>query len=177
MTQRLERTALPNPPTLGAVSAEGVRDELQRILKSALFLNSQRPGQFLRFVVESTLAGRQEQIKEYLIGVEVFGRPEDYDPKQDPIVRIEAGRLRKRLGEYYSGLGVNDPLIIDLPKGGYVPAFRTPFIPQEPNPARPQSAELAPVIPIRKESGWSFRAGAIMVVMAAVALASVGYVL
>ncbi len=106
------------------VSPESIRQALERILASAPFLNARRASQFLSFVVESTLAGNEQRVKEYLVGVEVFARPADYDPKDDPIVRIEAGRLRKKLAEYYKGPGANDPVIIELPKGGYVPVFR-----------------------------------------------------
>jgi tetratricopeptide (TPR) repeat protein len=105
-----------------SIPAASIQEELQRILSSPTFLNARRPSQFLRFIVEGTLAG-EERIKEYLIGVEVFERPQDYDPKDDPVVRIEAGRLRKKLSEYYAGSGANDPIIIELPKGGYVPVF------------------------------------------------------
>ncbi len=105
------------------VSAEDVREQLQRILASSPFLNARRASQFLRFVVEGTLAG-EDGFKEYLIGIEVFERPHNYDPKDDPVVRIEAGRLRKKLAEFYAGPGVNDPILIELPKGGYVPVFR-----------------------------------------------------
>jgi len=83
--------------TLAEVSSANVRQALQCVLASRPFFQARRPSQFLRFIVESTLAGRANQIKEYLIGVEVFERPSDYDPKVDPIVRIEAGRLRKKL--------------------------------------------------------------------------------
>ena len=116
------------------VSAANVRQALERIVSSSPFLNARRPSQFLRFVVESTLAGNESRIKEYLIGVEVFERPPDYDPKGDPIVRIEAGRLRKKLAQYYNGPGANDPVIIELPKGGYVPTFRP----------RPAKTDLGP---------------------------------
>jgi tetratricopeptide (TPR) repeat protein len=102
--------------------AASVQEELQRILASSTFLNARRPSQFLRFIVEGTLAG-EDRLKEYLIGVEVFDRPQDYDPKDDPVVRIEAGRLRKKLAEYYAGPGANDSIVIELPKGGYVPVF------------------------------------------------------
>ncbi len=102
--------------------AARVQEELQRILASPTFLNARRPSQFLRFIVDETLAG-EERLKEYLIGIEVFDRPQDYDPKDDPVVRVEAGRLRKKLAEYYAGPGANDTLIIELPKGGYVPVF------------------------------------------------------
>src|SRR3984957_14204286 len=112
-------------PGVGAgatVSAEDVRRQLHRILGSSPFLNARRASQFLRFVVEGTLAG-EDGFKEYLIGIEVFERPQDYDPKDDPVVRIEAGRLRKKLAEFYAGPGANDPIIIELPRGGYVPVF------------------------------------------------------
>jgi len=79
---------------------------------------------FLRFVVERHLEGRDEELKESLIAIGVFGRPPGYDSKQDPIVRTEASRLRARLSEYYLGEGKGDSLAIELPKGGYVPVFR-----------------------------------------------------
>ncbi|MBZ5585875.1 MAG: tetratricopeptide repeat protein, partial [Acidobacteriia bacterium] len=89
------------------------------------------------FAVERALAG--EPVKEALIGVEVFGRPADYDPRVDPIVRVEARRLRSRLAAYYQGPGAGDPVIIDLPKGGYVPVFASRGeegpVPATPGPA------------------------------------------
>src|ERR1043166_5726551 len=100
-----------------------VRLELQRVLESAGFARNERLSRFLRFVVEGRLEGRDAELKESIIGVEVFGSP-DYDPKQDSLVRTEAGRLRARLAEYYAGEGRGDPVIIELPKGGYTPAFR-----------------------------------------------------
>jgi adenylate cyclase len=119
-----ERAIQLTVETRAELSPDSVRAQLQRILGSDLFLNAQRPSQFLRFIVETTLAGNDRQIKEYLLGVEVFGRPAAYDPKDDPVVRIEAGRLRKKLADYYDGAGVNDPVVIDVPRGAYVPAFR-----------------------------------------------------
>ena len=100
------------------------RDELARVLASPGFARNERLSRFLRFVVERRLEGKDGEIKESLLAIEVFGRPPDYDPKQDPIVRTEASRLRARLSEYYLGDGKDDPLVIELPKGGYVPAFR-----------------------------------------------------
>ena len=75
-------------------------------------------------MVERHLEGRDTEIKESVIGVEVFGRKPDYNPKLDPIVRTEARRLRVRLTEYYQGVGAGDPVVIELPKGGYVPLLR-----------------------------------------------------
>src|SRR6516162_7040285 len=106
--------------------AEGqaARRQLDRILASPGFARNERLSRFLRFVVERHLEGRDAELKESLLAIEVFGRPPDYDPKQDPIVRTEASRLRARLSEYYLGNGKDDPLVIELPKGGYVPALR-----------------------------------------------------
>lgn len=123
MSQRRNLAAGYEVETDDGLSSESIRAQLQRILASDLFLNAQRPSQFLRFIVETSLAGKDRQIKEYVLGVEVFGRPQAYDPKDDPVVRIEAGRLRKKLGEYYGGPGRNDPLVIEVPRGGYVPTF------------------------------------------------------
>ena len=119
----LERTVQPSVETRAELSPDSIRAELHRILASNIFLNAQRPSQFLRFIVETTLAGNDRQIKEYLLGVEVFKRPPTYDPKDDPVVRIEAGRLRKKLADYYGGPGAADPIVIDVPRGGYVPIF------------------------------------------------------
>ena len=76
---------------------------------------------FLKFVVEQTLAGEGERLKEYVIGVEVFDRDADYDPRLDAIVRVEAARLRTKLAEYYAGEGRSDAVVLNLPKGGYAP--------------------------------------------------------
>jgi TolB-like protein len=88
-----------------------------------VFARNERLSRFLRLVVERHLDGRDDEIKESLIAVEVFGRKPDYDPKRDSVVRTEAVRLRARLIEYYAREGSGDPVIIELPKGGYSPAF------------------------------------------------------
>lgn len=105
-------------------NGQAVRRQLERLLSSAVFARSERLSGFLRLVVERHLEGRDEEIKESLIAVEVFGRKPDYDPQRDSIVRTEAGRLRARLAEYYVGEGAGDPVVIELPKGGYIPVFR-----------------------------------------------------
>lgn len=105
------------------------RQQLQQVLESTLFARADQLSRFLRYVVESHLDGRGDELKESVIGVEVFGRRPDYNPKYDPIVRTEARRLRARLSEYYQDEGKRDPLVIELPKGGYVPTFREPVAP------------------------------------------------
>ncbi len=102
-----------------------IRDQLARILASPGFVNSARMCQFLRFVVENSI-GSGERLKETVIGVEVFGRAAGYDPSLEPIVRVEARRLRDKLEQYYAGRGANDPVVITLPKGGYTPEFSFP---------------------------------------------------
>jgi adenylate cyclase len=97
-----------------------VRAALTRILASESFAHAGRASDFLRFVVEQTLAGAGPRLKGYSIGVEVFGRPSDFDPRTDPLVRVEAGRLRRRLAQYYSSEGADDPIRIRLPRGNYV---------------------------------------------------------
>lgn len=101
-----------------------LREALERVLSSSSFARSDRISKLLRFLVERQMEGRDDELKESLIGVEVFGRRPDYDPKLDSTVRTEAVRLRARLDRYYSTEGIQDPLVIELPKGGYVPRCR-----------------------------------------------------
>src|SRR5215470_19749159 len=117
--------------------AESRRRQLERVLASSAFARSERLSRLLRFVVERHLEGRDTELKESLIGVEVFGRQPDYDPKLDSIVRSEAARLRSRLIEYYASDGSGDPVVIELPKGGYTPRFRQ----METVPARTDGAK------------------------------------
>ena len=115
---------------IGAIEAEGTvvpaescRLQLHKILDSADFEATARERRFLSYVVDETLAGRADRIKAYSIAVEVFGRDASFDPQNDPIVRIEAGHLRRSLERYYLLGGQNDPVLISIPKGGYVPTF------------------------------------------------------
>jgi Tol biopolymer transport system component len=105
------------------VDAQRVRLQLDRVLASAAFADAGRASSFLRFVVERKLEGHDGEIKESVIAVEVLGRPPSFDSKSDPIVRVEAGRLRDRLNSYYEAEGGADPVLISLPKGRYVPEF------------------------------------------------------
>lgn len=100
-----------------------VRQELDRLLASASFRNGARLSRLLRFVVEAQLDGRSAQLKEYVLGTEVFERP-SFDPRMDTVVRSTARHLRFKLDEYYKTEGCDDPLVIELPKGSYVPVFR-----------------------------------------------------
>ncbi|MBK5292079.1 MAG: tetratricopeptide repeat protein [Acidobacteriia bacterium] len=104
--------------------AQAVRRQLERILESPGFSRNERLSRFLRFVVEGHLDGKDHELKESVIAIEVFGRRPDFDSRLDPVVRTEAVRLRARLSEYYITQGKADALVIELPKGGYVPRFR-----------------------------------------------------
>lgn len=106
-----------------SVTPDQIRGQLERILASAGFTSADRAARFLRYVVERTLAGEGDQLKEYVIGLEVFDRGQDYDPRVDSIVRVEAGRLRSKVDEYYAGAGRTDDILIQLRRGGYAPTF------------------------------------------------------
>jgi adenylate cyclase len=111
----------PNPE---GVPADLIQAQLERIIASSAFDASRRNCAFLRFVVEETLAGRGDRIKAYTIGTGVLQRDAGFDPQTDPIVRIEARRLRRSLERYYLIAGKDDPIRIDIPKGGYVASFQ-----------------------------------------------------
>ncbi len=114
-----------NPLRTGgdSISPEAVRPQLERVLNSKTFARSPRISRFLTFVVEQTLEGQQKRLKEYLLGVEVFGRLDSFDPRIDSIVRVEARRLRSKLEKYYEEEGSDDPLYIQFRKGCYIPSF------------------------------------------------------
>ncbi|HZO51507.1 MAG TPA: hypothetical protein VFB63_02260 [Bryobacteraceae bacterium] len=107
-----------------------VRDQLERVLASQVLAGSDQLKRLLRLVVERSLDGQSTLLKEYNLGLEVFQRPPDYDPKIDPIVRVQARRLRAKLDEYYAGEGAADTVVIMIPKGAYAPVFE-----QRPNGA------------------------------------------
>ena len=108
-----------------APNAKAVAAQLERILNSSDFNASRRLKNFLRFVVTETLKGNAGQIKAYTIAVTVFGRTHSFDPQTDPVVRIEAGKLRSKLEHFYYARAGKEPIRIDIPKGGYIPTFET----------------------------------------------------
>src|SRR6185295_18209677 len=146
----------------------GIRAELGKVLSSTLFANSPRMSRFLQFVVETALDGNGDRIKEYVIAIEVFAKPADYDPQADSTVRTEAGKLRARLARYYDGDGREDPVVITIPRGAYVPQFqiRNPAL----IPTSPPSAPAAPPLP-------GFRWTTALVILATAALAVAGILL
>jgi hypothetical protein len=107
-----------------AADREAIFAQLESLLAHPLFSQSKRYPALLRFVVEQTLAGNADQVKERLIGMEVFGRPAGYDANADPVVRVTAGEIRKRLAQYYYDPAHHEEIRIELPTGSYVPVFQ-----------------------------------------------------
>ena len=114
---------LPPEDTDAAPGPEAIRLHLERVLAGPQFANAPSMCKMLRFVVEHALAGTADRLKEYTLGVEVFGRGDNFDPRQDTIVRVQARRLRERLVDYYGVSGSADRVRISLPTGHYMPTF------------------------------------------------------
>ncbi len=141
---------------------QGVRRQLERILRSPGFARNERLSRFLRFAVEGHLDGKDRELKESVIAVEVFGRSPDFDSRLDPVVRTEAVRLRARLSDYYLKDGKTDVLVIELPKGGYAPRFREIARPQP--PAAPPTRQwvalgLAVLVALAVGASWTRHRG------------------
>lgn len=152
--------ATPEAP----VPLEQAREALARVLASQTLVSAPRLRQLLRFLGESVLCGRPDDLKEYVIGCEVFGRGDSFDPRLDSVVRVEVRSLRIKLQRYYSGEGCQDPVLLDLPKGRYVPCFRY----RAPEPPRTEIA----AVPRR---GVRLRAGLAAAGLLAAALALTGW--
>lgn len=138
----------PGLPVEAGISAVAIQAQLEKILANADFARSERLSRFLRYAVEQTIQGQGEQIKEHTLGIEVFDKRPSYDTRIDPIVRVEATRLRSKLKEYYATEGRDDPILIELHKGSYMPAFQkqehkeTNSLPQEVTPIQPSLRPL-----------------------------------
>lgn len=104
-------------------SVEQCQQQVHRTIHSATFRNALTLQQLFQFLADKAIAGSAEGLKEYTIGVEAFGRKQDFDPKTDPIVRVQIHRLRQKLKEYYDAEGSHDPILIEIPKGHYLPSF------------------------------------------------------
>jgi len=111
------------------MSPEAIRAHLSDVLASAVFAKADRIKRFLRYVVEASLEGRVQQISEYSIAIDVYDRPPGFDPRLDGIVRVEAGRLRSKLREYYETEGKNSSIRIEFPKGSYSPLLKETAVP------------------------------------------------
>jgi hypothetical protein len=132
-------------PVAPPIPSEQILEQLDRVLAGRPLRESQQLRSFLEFVVRETLDGRSDGLKEYVLGTRVFGRRQDYEPRHDGIVRVQATVLRKRLEKYYQEEGASDPVILELPRGGYVPSFRLRAVDPEP---QPEAEALVPVVTI-----------------------------
>ena len=115
---------------MATAAPEQILQQLARILADRRFLSAERNAGFLRYVVEKTIEGKGNEIKEIVIATEIYGRSTDYNPKVDSIVRVEAARIRSKLQSYYEQEGQNDHVRITIPKGTYVPCFEQISVPQ-----------------------------------------------
>lgn len=137
-----------------AVSRAAILDQLERMLASPTFAGAERSRTLLKFLVEQALDQKAGRLKEYTLGAEALGKGDDFDPRTDPIVRAEVSRLRARVDRYYAAEGRNDPLLIALPRGSYVPAFRlreatgsaAPPAGEEPPAPSPSSGPRRPMV-------------------------------
>jgi len=120
---RMKAELSPTEVTSSGITREEQRAQLQKVLHSEAFHSSPGLQKFLEHVATKTIDGMSQQIKEYTIGIEVFGRSDVYDPKIDTVVRVQAHRLREKLKEYYSTEGIGDPILLVIPKGHYIPFF------------------------------------------------------
>ena len=158
MLQRRVLEAEPAPPAtrppLVDVDHDEVLRQLERILANPLFKHSKRYPLLFRFVVERALEGRSHQLKERTLGVEVFGRDPDYDTNLDPVVRIAAGEIRKRIAQYYHEPGHEHEMRIDLPCGSYVPNFTRSAQP-EVTPRFPNFAAILAAWPVGRRQGYT----------------------
>jgi len=147
------RSSVPATPVL---QDQAVLEHLERILASPTFQQGDRLKRFLKFIVVEAVAGRRHELKEYVIGVEVFGKEETFDPRTDPIVRVQARRLRAKLVRYYRDEGRADETVIELPKGGYAPVFKyrdTPVLIKRTVAAALVSRNTVAVLPFADHSG------------------------
>src|ERR1700756_1269094 len=163
--------------TLTNEERTAIQEQLEQLLSNSHFNQSRRFPSFLRFVIDQTLLGQTDLLKERTLGIEIFGREADYDTASDPIVRVTATEIRKRIAQYYQEPGHETELRVSLPSGSYVPQFHWPqaaketghpqTVPALPPPV-PVPTEISKVetLPIRKRR-WFWRP-AIAVALAAI---------
>ncbi len=148
-----DRRAVPSggmeEPEPCVIPPESVREQLHRVLAHPEFHGTLQQKEFLRFVVLETLDGRQDTIKGYTVATQVFGRKADFDPKIDPIVSIQANKLRRALERYYLVAGGSDPVRIEMPKGTYVPTFHLQPVPDSQAPPPTEESEA-----LEGEDSW-----------------------
>jgi len=152
------------PQAIEATAESAVRLELEKILASPLFRDAEGLKRFLRYSVEQTLLGQGDQLKEYRLGLDVFDRDTSFDPRVDPVVRMAARRLRGKLRDYYAGEGKTDPVLIEVPKGGYAVVYSS-------HPLRATASERVDLALPRSPRVTPKRVGAMALAAGALALA------
>jgi hypothetical protein len=168
-------SALSDP---GFVSLPLSHDLVQRIVNSKTFQSAPTLQQLLRFLATRALEAHTDEIKEYTIGVEALGRKPDFDPKTDPIVRVQVYRLRQKLKEYYELEGAQESILVEIPKGHYLPKFEVlkPLASTlHPVPVpQPSVGPEAPgaVSPDRPHAGFSYRTTILLILLALAAFAA-----
>ena len=163
-----------------------VQQQLERLLSTPLFNSSKRYPSFLKFVVSRALAGQNDQLKERILGIEIFGRPSDYDTNTDPIVRVTAAEIRKRIEQYYQDPRHSQEIRLFLPAGSYAPQFSWPGRPsglsagsvelplQESGESRVQAPSKVGTADHAKQISWTWRKTAIGLLALAVLALSTG---
>jgi hypothetical protein len=140
-------TTAPNPAGLTEIEKAAIEEQVERLLQTPYFSHSRRFPIFLRYVVRHTLAGHADEVKERTLGIEIFGRSADYDTSSDPIVRVTAAEIRKRIAQYYQETGHEVEIRVSLPAGSYVPQFQWPHA----GAASGIETEVVPDLPSRVE--------------------------
>ncbi len=140
-----------NPADFSELEKAAIEEQVERLLQNPYFSHSRRFPMFLRFVVRHTLAGQADAVKERTLGVEIFGRNPDYDTSSDPIVRVTAAEIRKRIAQYYQEPGHDVEIRVSLPAGSYVPQFHWPQVPPTANPAIEAELETLAEVPAPPE--------------------------
>src|SRR5215471_5911152 len=171
---KVERGTDGGPSAAYSPSAQAIREELERLLKSVTFAAARAQKRFLQFTVTETLHGRGHSLKEFVLGVEVFGRGESFDPRTHNIVRVEASKLRTKLARYYDTEGRRNPLRIEFPKGSYVPVFHRNTRIDSSEDRAPESPEPQPWSAPRTKPEPSFRRYYTLSLYVALALALLG---
>ncbi len=139
---------------------EANQTQVQRIIQSKAFRTSEVHRNLLQYLAEKSLSGSADSLKEYTVGLDVFAKPDSYDPRQESVVRMHVGRLRQKLAEYYRSEGVDDPIFVDVPKGGFKVTFETRAI-------RPET--VVPVPEPARRRGGKWRAQIILGALLAIA--------
>jgi hypothetical protein len=141
-----------NPADFSDVEKAAIQEQVERLLQNPYFSHSRRFPMFLRFVVRHTLAGQADAVKERTLGIEIFGRNADYDTSSDPIVRVTAAEIRKRIAQYYQEPGHDVEIRVSLPAGSYVPQFHWPQTSLVAPPASGTDSETLTELPVSVET-------------------------